>query len=268
LEVTGRSLDSLARDDLRLFYRGLRRFSAVCTRLDVFADDYQRLMTPQRLKRIIRRGDYTGFRQFHFKETGNRLKNGVVFNHLEVDFGRRGGNGSGKYLRVYDKSLDSKDERNCIRWEVEFHGERANKAFDELSQATSTGAFAKFCGSLVAGSITFVHRTGDNNLSRLVVYKFWERFRKVLGSLVVRIEKKVSDIAGMYRWVRKQVAPTLATLRATFLDEVDYINFLCDVVADGSFKMSQRQNNLAKANKNIYRYTDGRIFDDFGVLIT
>lgn len=267
LEVPGKPIDTMNRDNLRLFLCGLRDFSPVCTRIDIFFDDFNRSMTPTRLGKIVKKGHYSRFRQVHFRQTGEYKNGDFVLDHDEIDFGRRGQNGSGKYLRVYDKNLESKGEKDCIRWEVEFSKERAIKAFDELSQAADTDCLAALCGSYIGGSITFVHRNGDKNIARLVVYKFWSEIQKTLGDLMIRVEKKFSDIAGMYQWLRSQVSATLATLRATFMNEVDYANFLFDVIADGELKMSQRQMNLAKANKRHILYSNGKIFDNDGVLL-
>lgn len=267
LDVPGKPLDTIAQGDLHLFLVGLRYFSPVCTRIDVFFDDYQRLTTPTELDKIVRKGDHSRFRKAQFRQVGEFKNGSYVIEHSEIDFGSRGENGSGKYLRVYDKDLESKGEKDCVRWEIEFCKERAHKVFDELSQTTTVDDFAGKCGSYIGGSVLFVHRNGDKNICRLDVYEFWVQIQESLGSLIVRIEKKVSNIGDMYRWVRNQVSATLATLRATFLDEVDYSNFLYDVIAEGELKMSQRQMNLAKANKRTLRYCDGEFFNSNGVLM-
>jgi len=206
LDVPGKALDAIRELDLHLFLLSLRQFSPSCTRIDVFFDDYNRMNTPTGIHEIIKNRDYSGFRKGQLKQ---RFDGGRMI-HDEVDFGTRGDNGSGKYLRVYDKALESDGEKNCIRWEVEFSKERAHKVFDKLSQAASIEAFATMCGSLVAGSIEFVHRNGDKNIGRLEVYDFWKKIKDLLGTVVIRVSIKTTDIGGMYKWVYRQVSPTLA----------------------------------------------------------
>lgn len=263
LDVPGKAMDTITQGDLCLFLFGMVPFRPSCTRIDVFLDDYHRFITPGKVHDIIKRSDYSGFRKSQFKQ---RYERGCII-HDEVDFGTRGDNGAGKYLRVYDKALESKGERDCIRWEVEFSKQRAHKVFDKLSHVTSVDGFATLCGSLVAGCIAFVKRTGEKNIGRLKVYEFWNRIRETLGTLIIRIEKKLSDVGDMYRYIYKQVSPTMATLRGTFVNDTDFLNWLIDVLDDGELRMSKRQENLAKANKRTLRYRGRVVVDNDGVLV-
>lgn len=264
LDIPGRALDAIHDTDLHLFMLSLRQFKPTCSRIDVFFDDYNRTITPTEIGDIAKKSDYSGFRHVHLKQSYGTQDGRYGLSHDEVDFGRRGGNGAGKFLRVYDKNLESDGEKNCVRFEVEFTKERASKVFEKLSQVTSVEAFATLCGSLVAGSITFVHRDGDKNIGRLRVYDFWERIKELLGSVVIRIPSKKTNIAGKYQWVYKQVSPTLACLRDTFIEDSYFLTWLFDVLTNGKEKMSQQQSNLAKANKRTLRYIDGEVLQSVG----
>jgi len=263
LDLPGQALDGIAQTDLHLFLLSLRQFNPKCTRIDVFFDDYNRTITPSGLNDIVEARDYSGFRKGQIKRG---YDNGQLI-HDEVDFGRRGDNGSGQYLRIYDKFLESKGKKNCIRFEIEFTKERSRKVFDKLSQVTSVDAFATLCGSLIGGSIKFVYRKGDKNIGRLKVYDFWREILELLGSVVIRIPVKKIDISGKYQFIYKQVTPTLALLRDTFVDDIDFFNWLNDAIGEGELRMSQYQINLAKSNKRKLRYSDGVVFDNDGVLV-
>lgn len=269
LEIPGGALDGIAHDRLYSFVVGLQSFDPNCTRCDIFFDDYKRLITPKALHRIVKKEDYSGFRKFQIKRSYKTVfgKKRNILLHDEIDFGRRGESGCGKYLRVYDKTLESKGEKNCIRWEIEFCNECSHKVFDKLCQVKSVKAFATLCGSLIGGAIVFVHRSSEKNIGRLVIYDFWQQIKNLLGCLVVRMEVKPTDIDGMYRFIFKQVSPTMATLRKTFVDDSDFFVWLFDVLDGGELRMSQRQVNLAKANKKRIRYRDGKVFDEDGVLV-
>jgi len=263
LEVPGQALDKITQTDLHLFLLSLNQFNPTCTRIDVFFDDYNRTISPSDMHKIVKKHDYSGFRKGQIKQcydSGRLIQD-------EADFGKRGENGSGQYLRIYDKFLESKGGKNSIRFEIEFTKERAHKVFDKLSQVTSIDAFATLCGSLVGGSIKFIHRNGDKNISRLGVYDFWQEILDLLGSVVVRVPVKKTDIAGKYNYIYKQVTPTLALLRDTFVDDVDFFNWLNDAIGEGELRMSQAQINLARANKRNLRYDDGKVFDNDGVVI-
>lgn len=263
VEIPGQALDGIAQTDLHLFLLSLRQFNPTCTRCDVFFDDYNRTISPSDMHRIVKGHDYSGFRKGQIKQ----LYDSARLIQDEVDFGKRGPNGSGQYLRIYDKVLESKGKKNCIRFEVEFTKERSHKVFDKLSQVTSIDAFATLCGSLVAGSIKFVHRNGDKNISRLKVYDFWQEILDLLGSVVIRIPTKETSIAGKYKYIYRQVSPTLALLRDTFVDDTDFFNWLNDVIGEGELRMSQAQINLARANKRNLRYDDGKVFNGDGEIM-
>lgn len=263
VEIPGQALDGIDQTDLHLFLLSLRQFNPTCTRCDVFFDDYNRTINPHELHDIVQAHDYSGFRKSHIKigyDSGRLVQD-------EVDLGKRGPNGSGQYLRIYDKFLESEGKKNCIRFEVEFTKERSHKVFDKLSQVTSVDAFATLCGSLVGGSVKFVYRNGDKNISRLTVYDFWKEILELLGSVVIRIPIKETDIAGKYKYIYRQVSPTLALLRGTFVDDTDFFNWLNDVIGEGELRMSQAQINLAKANKRELRYDDGKVFSRDGEIV-
>jgi len=263
VEIPGQALDGIDQTDLHLFLLSLRQFSPTCTRCDVFFDNYKRTIKPADLHDIVKDHDYSGFRKTQIKQ-GHDCGRLI---HDEIDFGKRGPNGSGQYLRIYDKLLESEGKKNCIRFEVEFTKERASKVFDKLSQVDSVDAFATLCGSLVGGSVKFVHRNGDKNISRLTVYDFWLEILELLGSVVIRIPTKETDIEGKYKYIYRQVTPTLALLRGTFVDDIDFFNWLNDAIGEGELRMSQAQINLAKKNKRNLRYDYGRVVSDEGEIM-
>ena len=261
LDVPGSALDRIEKADLSLFLLSLRQFKPTATRIDVFFDDYSRLITPDQLSKIAGKNHYSGFRHSQVKQSfkQNIKKGKADLLHDEVDFGRRGQNGSGKYMRCYDKNLETDGEKNCVRWEVEFTKERAQIIFDQISQITSIDAFATLCGALVAGCITFVHRCSEKNIARLSVYKFWEKIKDLLGTLVIRVPSHKTNLSGKYEWVYRQVSPTLACLRDTFVTDSYFLTWLFDVLDGGKDNMSQTQLNIAKEHKKTLHYIDGEV---------
>lgn len=257
LDVPGLVLDCMELESLRMFFFGLRKFNPKATRLDAYLDDYERLITPSKLRKIIEKNDFTGF-----LKGGNIqiYKSGRLI-HDEADFGARGKSGSGKYMRSYDKSLESDGSKNCIRYEMEFSKKHADKAFDLLSQMGSDESFVQLCGELVVGAITFVKRTGEKNIGRLKRYKFWERLKKGLGSIAIRVPVKRPTILSIFRFIEKQAIRSLAVLRATFVTDVDFMNWYFHNLAEADLQLSNQQRNLIRANKRSTRYDDGLIID-------
>jgi len=258
LDVPGAVLDDMEPESCRMFFLGLRKYDAKATRLDIYFDDSQRLITPSKLQKLIKKNDFTGFRKggnIQINKSGRMI-------HDEADFGARGKSGSGKYLRIYDKALESDGSKDVIRYEIELTKEHANKAFDLLSQMGSVESLAQVCGELVVGAISFVKRTGEKNIGRLKVYKFWKQIKKRLGSVVIRIPIKHTTIEAMFKFIEKQAIRTIAVLRGTFISDVDFLNWQFARLTDAEFCLSPYQRNLIKANRRSTRYDDGLIFDD------
>lgn len=257
LDIPGMVLDSMEPESLRMFFFGLRKFDPKATRLDIYFDDYERLITPSKLQKLIEKNDFSGFRK------GGNIqihKSGCLI-HDEVNFGARGKTGSGKYMRAYDKNLESDGSKNAIRYEIEFTKEHAAKAFDLLSQMGSNESFTQLLGELVVGAITFVKRTGEKNIGRLKRYRFWERITKRLGSVVIRVPIKRPTILSMFKYIERQAICTLAVLRRTFVCDVDFTNWQFDKLAEAELRLSHQQINLIKANRRSTRYDEGLIFD-------
>ncbi|MBA7536644.1 hypothetical protein ES705_28908 [subsurface metagenome] len=250
LDVPGKACDELTAPDLLLFMEGCQALGCKCTRLDVFWDDYNWTVSLEELRRIVDEGDFSMFQISSENRTRNRTRkenDGLLYD--AVTFGRRGCKGSGKYLRVYDKNLESKGESNCIRWECEFSQEKAQEVFTWLVGADGNlDVFATLCGSLVGGCINFVHRTGDNHIARLDVYEWWQEIIDLLGVLSVRVAKKKNTLTGTIEWVEKQVSPSLALVRKAMRSEQDFYNLICHLLEVGESRMNTNQRQIAERN--------------------
>lgn len=251
LDVPGSACDELTAADLVLFMEFIQHLGGKATRIDVFFDDYDRKVGIEELRSVVDKKDFSGFQIASDSRTINRIKkknDGLVYN--SVTFGRRGSAGSGKYLRIYDKNLESNGEENCIRWEVEFTQRYAERVFNILSgTGGNLDVFAISCGALIGGCMRFVHRTGERNIARLELYDWWEDIIKRLGVLSIRIAKKKSTLMGMIEWTKRQLSPTLAVIASSFKTSRDYYDWmeeLCDV---GNSKMNTHQQQIADQNK-------------------
>ena len=243
LDCPGKSLDELSAGQTLELIDFLKHIGSKCSRIDIFFDDYERIVSPKDLQPIIERHDYSGFKRAAF----TRSYKGESLDYDIAMFGGRGSSGNGKYLRCYDKFLESKGQMDCIRWEVEFSQTRANNVFIRLSQAVkNVDAFALLCGSLVAGCITFVKRTGDKNVKRLKRYEWWQRILNILGNgVTVRVERKPESVRGKLVWVRRGVGPSLACLRKIFDTENNFFDWLRFICSEGESNMNNFAVELA-----------------------
>lgn len=250
LDVPGSACDELSEADLLLFMEYVQKLNGSCSRIDVFFDDYNRTVSLNQLRKVIDKRDFSMFRLASKNETIDRTKKengGKTYD--AVSFGRRGSAGGGKYFRIYDKNLESSGKENCIRWEMEFTQHHADKAFTYLAGCDGNAeAFVVLCGSMVAGNILFVHRTGDCNIKRLKIYDWWQEIFKILGNLRIRIAKKKCTLKGMVDWAEHQVSSTLAVIRNSLKTERDYYDWMEDLIKRGTDKMSNRQRQVAEQN--------------------
>jgi len=260
LDCPGASLDELTVPDLQLLIEYLDSVGGKCTRIDVFFDDYNRTVTPRDVYDVALRGDYSGFRCYNRRERGDR--HGCT--HDEISFGRRGSFGSGAYLRFYDKFLESKGKFDCCRWEVEFTQHKADAVFKKIAGTCgNVEAFATICGSLLAGCITFIHRNGDKNISRLERYEWWEMILEVLGDSVrVRIERKKDSVTGKIAWVERNVSPSLACLKRVFVNDRAFFRWLFDVCHDGEARMNPYSEQIARDNERTLNYRWGEFHEE------
>jgi DNA relaxase NicK len=150
-------------------------------------------------------------------------------------------------VRFYDKNLESNGQQNCCRWEVEFAQTKADIVFKKLAETCGNlDAFATLCGSLVAGSVTFIHRTGEKNLGRLELYEWWEKILKILGKgVAIRVRREKDSLTGKMTWVKKSVSPSLACLRKVFVTDRAFLRWLFDVLKEGSARMNPYTQQIA-----------------------
>lgn len=256
LQVTGRACNELTAPDLLLFMEGCESLGGGCSRIDICWDDYGRTVSLDEIREVIDKCDYTKFEVASKDQTRNRTvkqNSGIIYD--AVTFGRRGSFGSGKYLRIYDKNIESKGKHDCIRWECEFSQHRAEKVFKMLAGVSGDiECFATICGALIGGCVGFVHRTGDKNLSRLEPYEWWERIKERLGELTVRIAKKKNTLTGMIEYQVRSMSPSLACIRKTFVNPMNFYNWIQDTTDDAEPRMNANQRQIVKQNEGCLTY--------------
>jgi len=259
LDCPGSSLDEVTAPDLQLLIEFCEAIGGKCTRIDTFFDDYARRITPHEIYDVVKKGDYSGFRTYSRIERGNRNE----LTHDEIAFGRRGSFGNGKYLRIYDKELESHGEQKCIRYEVEWTGRKADSVFKKISVTCgNVEAFATLVGSLVAGSVTFVKRTGDKNVCRLDVYDWWREIVEILhGPIVIRTSRKKDSLTGKIEWVKRNVSPSLACLRNVFVNDKAFFRWLFDICHEGESRMNSFSEQIAHDNEHTLNYQWGKFIE-------
>lgn len=241
LAIPGQALDSLGAADLLVLVKVLvNQFWFKSTRTDVAYDDGSRLIEPHAVYDAALAGNFTGYKRFqhHCPMRLNGEREGDM-----VTFGTRGRDGSGKYLRVYDKAKESEGTNNAVRWEVEFSKERARLVFFNLSRCETVGELAELLAGLVGASIDFIDRAErphEPNLDRLDRLGWWSQIRERLGAVAIRNPSRVLVVEKAKLWVEKAVAATLGMLREA-VGPAEFSEWLLGVAAHGAGRLRSRQ---------------------------
>lgn len=235
LDVSGSACEQFTPADMEFFIGCLDQLGFKPTRLDLYFDDYERLIEPYQLQGIIRKGDFGGFRV-----AGNvqKWKDGFMI-HDEATFGRRGKEGSGKYLRVYDKALESNFQTFAIRWELELTDSRAKQVWKGLMVDGDLEALARHIGAVIGGSVCFFHRKKDPNTKRYRLYRFWEAILKRIGRFRLLLNFTLPSIEKSRQWVEKSVAPTLTAIKKAVGDDERFFEWFLNL-CDKDHKLRQR----------------------------
>ena len=239
IEMPGGAVESLDIEVFHSFMKGLVRWGFKCGRLDAFFDDFERLIAPRELYPTVYevglygqelRREFTGFLTLapEQKAGGRRPKALGANRGLTSDvlrFGKRGSDGSGKSLRVYDKRLETEGGRNCIRWELELCKHRSQKAYEALLH-TTLAEWPKIIGMMIGGCIDFRHRpvdeagnllkAGDKNWSRLERFDWWQRIIDKLGELPIQNPHTPKQVERSAEWFEQQVSGTLQMLSEAY----------------------------------------------------
>jgi hypothetical protein len=161
-----------------------------CTRLDVRADDFERIIEPVAIRtRHLLDRSFSGARTCSYVESSNgEFDGGTVY------LGRRGSTGSGVQLCIYDKRAESSGEIDCIRYESRYAAEQAEEAFAHLIEGLKENRFAASIGELVAGRWEFWLDGAEKNVDRRVRAPWWEAVKSRLGSVKFCLPRYASGV--------------------------------------------------------------------------
>lgn len=277
LEVPGSALDLLGPIITAEFFKSVADLDPRVGRLDFFFDDPLRRITPHEIYEQVYeldkdgnevRRDFRGFLRIkpgpESSRRSPRLKellggaNGLVAD--EVDFGRRGRVGSGKYLRIYDKRLESDGENPCVRYELEMTDRTAHTALfgnpergvkGLLACGYDMAAWRLWIGGVIGTSIDFIKRSerydvatgdGDKNVDRCERYEWWQSIIEDIGAASLTTEKLDSNLEHKREHFQKQYCKSIKCFRLA-LGEEDFFAWLLEM-ADGELGLKPHHRRL------------------------
>jgi len=221
------------------------RAGAKYTRIDIVMDDFDKVITPSGVVKIVRVP----------KDGDDAL--GEWVSHASKWLGLEGGDmgcgddtadtiyiGSPKsrnYLRVYDKDAESKGEIPAIRWELQCRGESAETLGPLLAQSDWNIAIPQRFVSF----IDFRARDKERIEARTRL-GWWKMLVEDTKRVKMYEAKALKTLEDMADWAIKTVAPTLA---AMYLGTGQNMAEISDFLKDGMNRMKPRQKDAVLAHQ-------------------
>jgi hypothetical protein len=240
LEVPGSSLGLLCEADRLRLLRECLALGCRATRLDVAVDVRgSGLSIIERMQASCRAKELCGARRFEPKEVmGQR---GLVA--WGCNIGQRGKDGSGRYVRCYDKGLETKTAPvgRWVRYEVEFSDDCASQAALCLGDCGDVASADSRMVELALGAVEFREANGSRSLARRAVASWWAAF--VAGVRGVRLvaARVAATLSGYSRWLGDGVWRGLSALAADSKMSVgQLVEWLCGPV-EPNRKILRRQ---------------------------
>jgi len=195
--IPQRALDALGWEGVQHLTRVLAGFGARYSRVDVAYDDYARHVDPL----VVYEAFIAGQVVAHTRMA--RLVQDAA-GGATCYLGARTSEG---FVRVYRKYAETGDEREGVRWEGEFKGDRAGRA---LSAVLTADAPAEAFLGIVRGIADFRDRVGVANGVRSPLLPWWAALIGQAQRVSLAAPQVVSSLAERVRWLHRQAAPTLA----------------------------------------------------------
>jgi hypothetical protein len=176
-----------------------------------------------------------------------------------ANFGRRGKDGSGRYVRFYDKTLESNYTRDCIRAEVENSGERAHEWFTKLCSCKDLAAFETMMGEIVCGAIDFADKEGAHkHRDRFQRLAWWAAIVEKVGAAKLTVLRAKPAIQRTMEWAKSALPRAFATFCGCVVNQgmhpaeviADFVSLLIrkgeQLVADASPELFRQDIDLAR----------------------
>ena len=163
----------------RRLYKLMRVLRRKCefhtTRLDPCIDDFNKTLDIYEIRSAVDEFHCISFNDaVRFQKYGSKGSRG-----LSIDFGRRGSSGGGKYVVIYDKSVESKGKIDSIRVEASFCGRYAEQLFDNLCDVPYC-MWGEIIKEWMSGAIDFRRCKNDGDKLHYGSRLPW--WRKIVGS--------------------------------------------------------------------------------------
>lgn len=206
IDLPGSALALLDRDEVITLAGELAALSCRPTRVDVAVDfEGDQIQLVQTVDAACRGGELCGARRFEYRE---RFGSGQRRSLHMVTIGARGNLGSGRYVRVYDKGLETgtADEGRWVRWECEFSDDCAREVVSALVASSDWRTEAM---ERALGAVDFREANGSVALARRPRSAWWRAVIEGLSVVRTTAKRLKSTLIGYTRWLGRSVWPSL-----------------------------------------------------------
>lgn len=206
--------------------------SVKLTRVDIYYDDFERLLHPQQLEEMVLAGKVGVPRCETMKDFGRvNLRTGKQEGKT-LYFGSEK---SEKQVRFYDKEAESGGERKCNRIEVQLSHGKAQafqkwlySALDDSLNCTSVdesgGRLTQAYRETIAGAIDFRDISGrdadvplpSNWATRFPRLAWYEKILCGVRKADLRVGRVNPSLQGTVAWLRRQVFPAIALVKTAY----------------------------------------------------
>jgi hypothetical protein len=211
LDIPASAISTISYENLSVFMAALSGLQFSCSRIDLKVDDYDKIITPEVAYDSVRSRNFSGLRAFRWLCSGySGAPDDSIGSTLEL--GRRGKNGSGKFIRIYNKSIESKGLTDCTRIELELSDTKAKDAFMAFSSFELSSWSCLILGFL-KNSVSFIDRLApkkSGRADRCPLLDWWAYLVESVQSIPFTPRVVVCTYEKSKLWIEKQVLPTLA----------------------------------------------------------
>jgi Replication initiation factor len=229
----------------RLLGELILRFDFHYSRLDLKLDDYAKNITPYIAYDAWKLGNVSGFRVHRWISSG---KLGAV-SGCTLELGRRGKSGCGKFVRIYDKTVESGGAIDATRLEVEFSGDKCKQVVGFLASLPFE-EFASNIVGIISGSLDFIDRSfSPGHPERCPRLAWWSAIVDRVDKIGLTTSRPVQTIQRIKSWVNKQVAPSLVTIMQTFDDMDSWWEYFWGAILPAEGRISQQNLAIIRQSK-------------------
>lgn len=248
----------LSRVHQEILLSNLRRMSKVWgfkpSRLDIAVDDYGKRLIPANIHAAIQNYDVTGCRRNNMQTIWNS-DGGWTFS-----FGSRQSN---KYVRIYNKSVESKGLIDSYRIEAEYHDASAKVIWDFIVGHDNKAA-VDFLREVALGAIDFRKQVpGESAIERRPRLDWWQEFldaANAFGGFRISVPRPRPALAKKMAWLKRQVATSLALIREVFKRTPGkFADYLDELFREGESRLGDVEQAIIRLHELGYESEDDAI---------